>query len=251
MDAKKEILIKLQQDILLWQGFKPQGGTRAERVGLGEIEQVFPGGVFPKRAIHEFITVLPEDSAASDGFIAGLLAVLMQDGAACVWVGTSRRLFPASLSAFNVEPDRIIFMDVQTEKEALWVTEEALKCQGLAAVVSELNNLSLIESRRLQLAVEQSGVTGFILRKDAGKAASTVATARWKISPLPTDTADGMPGLGFPRWQVELLKVRNGKPGSFVLEWAGEGFQEVSDHAAVKKLANEVVWTGREGRQIG
>ena len=254
MDAKKEILIKLQQDILLWQGFKPQVGGKAERIGLGEIEQVFPGGVFPKRAIHEFITVLPEDSAASDGFIAGLLSVLMQDGAACVWVSTSRRLFPASLSLFNVEPERIIFMDVGTEKEVLWVTEEALKCEGLAAVVSELNNLSLIESRRLQLAVEESGVTGFILRKDASKAASTVATARWKVSPLPTDTEDGMPGLGFPRWQVELLKVRNGNPGRFVLEWAGEGFENVErvdKVKAAKEVFGETAWSEQEGRQIG
>lgn len=248
MDGKKEILIKLQHDILLWQGFKPKAGGKAERVGLGEMEQAFPGGVFPKRAIHEFITVLPEDSAASDGFIAGLLAILMQDGAACVWVSTSRRLFPASLSAFNVEPERIIFMDVKTEKDVLWITEEALKCEGLAAVVAELNNLSLIESRRLQLAVEESGVTGFILRKDASKAASTVATARWRISPLPSDTEDGMPGLGFPRWQVDLLKVRNGSPGSWVMEWAGERFAEVE---RVKKVAEGLAWSEKEDRQIG
>jgi len=245
MDTKRELFQKLQQDILLWQGFKPQAAGKAERVGLGEIEQAFPGGVFPKRAIHEFITVLPEDSAASDGFIAGLLAILMQDGAACVWVSTSRGLFPASLSTFNVEPERIIFMDVKTEKDVLWVTEEALKCEGLAAVVSEVNNLSLIDSRRLQLAVEESGVTGFILRKDASKAASTVATARWKISPLQSENEDEMPGLGFPRWQVDLLKVRNGNPGSWVLEWAGEGFEEV------KKAADKSVWSERRERQIG
>jgi protein ImuA len=57
-----------------------------------------------------------------------------------------------------------------------------------------------------------------------------------------------MPGLGFPRWQVELLKVRNGNPGTFVLEWAGEGFQEVR---AVKKVISSTVWSEREGRQIG
>jgi protein ImuA len=245
MDDKKELFRKLQDDILLWQGFKPETAGKAERIGLGEIERAFPGGVFPKQAIHEFITVLPEDSAASDGFIAGLLAVLMQDGAACVWVSTSRTLFPASLSTFNVAPERIIFMDVKTEKDVLWITEEALKCEGLAAVVAELNNLNLIESRRLQLAVEGSGVTGFILRKDASKAASTVATARWKISPLPTNTEGGLPGLGFPRWQVELLKVRNGNPGSWVLEWAGESFAEVN------KVAEQSVWTEKEKRKIG
>lgn len=245
MDAKRELFQKLQQDILLWQGFKPVDQGKAERIGLGEIEDSFPGGVFPRKAIHEFITILPEQSAASDGFIAGLLAVLMENGAVCVWASTSRRLFPASLALFNVEPERIIFMDAQTEKDVLWITEEALKCTGLAAVVAEVNNLSLIESRRLQLAVESSAVTGFILRKDGNKTVSTVATARWKISPLPSQTENGMPGVGFPRWQVELLKVRNGNPGSFVLEWAGEKFQ------GIKKAKNEVLWSEQEGRQIG
>jgi len=245
MDAKKELLQKLQQDILLWQGFKPHPTGNAERIGLGEIENSFPGGVFPKKAIHEFITIQPEHSAASDGFIAGLLSVLMENGAACVWVSTSRHLFPASLSLFNVEPERIIFMDVQSEKDVLWITEEAIKCEGLAAVVAELNNVSLIESRRLQLAVETSGVTGFILRKDGNKKASTVATARWKVSPLPSVTQDGLPGIGFPRWQVELLKVRNGNPGSFILEWAGEKFEEI------KKTGNQPIWSDLEGRQIG
>lgn len=244
MDAKKEILIKLQQDILLWQGIKPPALGKAERIGLGGIEDVFPGGVFPKRAIHEFITVLPEHAAASNGFIAGLLSVLMAQGGACVWVSTSRRLFPASLGTFNVAPDRMIFMDVKSEKDVLWITEEALKCDGLAAVVAELNNISLIESRRLQLAVEESGVTGFILRKDASKATSTVATARWKISPMPTENEAGMPGLGFPRWRVDLLKVRNGNPGSYVMEWAGECFQEV-------KTAEHIIWAEQEKRQIG
>ncbi len=228
MNSKRELVTKLQQDILLWQGFKPQVAAATDRIGLGELESAFPNGVFPKRAIHEFISVFPEDSAASDGFIAGLLAVLMEEGAACVWISTARRLFPASLRTFNVEPERIIFMDVKTEKDVLWIMEEALKCAGLAAVVAEISNLSLIESRRLQLAVEENGVTGFILRKDARKANSTVATARWQISPLPSDTEDGLPGLGFPRWQVKLLKVRSGNPGTWVMEWAGDGFRQVA-----------------------
>lgn len=246
MESKSELVAKLQQDILLWQGFKPASAACGERIGLGGIEDAFPGGVFPKRAIHEFITVFPEDAAASGGFIAGLLSALMRDGAACVWISTCRRLFPAALRMFNVEPERIIFMDVASEKDALWVMEEALRCEGLAAVVAEVDGISLVESRRLQLAVEESGVTGFILRKDARRMASTIATARWQISPLPSVLEDGMPGIGFPRWQVELLKVRNGVPGSFVLEWASDGFLEV------KRALQSDGWKMDDGhRQIG
>jgi protein ImuA len=36
--------------------------------------------------------------------------------------------------------------------------------EGLAAVVAEIQELSFMTSRRLQLATEQSGVTGFMLR---------------------------------------------------------------------------------------
>ena len=245
MNVKQELVHKLQQDILLWQGFKTQGTVAAEVIGLGEVENAFPNGVFPKKAIHEFITVLPEHAAASDGFIGGLLSMLMKDGAACVWISTSRKLFPVSLCLFNVEPERIIFMDVAREKDVLWIMEEALKCEGLAAVVAELNELSLIESRRLQLAVESSGVTGFILRKDARKAVSTVATARWKISPVPSVTQDEMPGVGFPRWKVELTKVRNGNPGSWILEWGGDCFVEVLP--ALKTAG----WYDQREQQIG
>lgn len=243
MDTKKELIDKLQKNILLWQGFKPQVAGAAEAIGLGEIELAFPNGVFPKKAIHEFISVLPEQSAASDGFIGAVLSILMKDGAACVWISTARKLFPVSLRLFNVDPERIIFIDVTREKDALWVAEEAIKCDGLAAVVVELSELSLIESRRLQLAVEETGVTGFVLRKDATKQASNVATARWKITPVPSETEEEMPGVGFPRWNVELTKVRNGNPGNWILEWGGDRFVEVQ--------VQQKLWHDKEERQIG
>lgn len=245
MHMTREMINQLQQDILLWQGFKPQSSGSGSAIGLGAIESAFPNGMFPKRAIHEFITLAPEHSAASDGFIGGLLSILMQEKAACVWISTSRKLFPISLRLFNVDPERIIFIDVVNEKDALWVMEEALKCEGLAAVVAEIDQLSLIESRRLQLAVEQSGVTGFILRKDGRKAMGTVATARWKITPVASETEDEMPGVGFPRWKVELTKVRNGNPGSWILEWGGDKFVEVQ---RVKKVISMPV---NGERQVG
>lgn len=245
MDAKKELIEKLQQDILLWQGYKPGGCDVTKQIGLGKVESAFPNGAFPSRGIHEFISTTPEHSAASDGFIGALLSVLMKDGAGCIWISTSRKLFPASLQTFNVDPGRIIFIDVSSEQDALWIMEEALKCNGLAAVIAEINSLDLTASRRLQLAVEKNGVTGFILRKDARKAISNIATARWKISPLPSGVEDGMPGIGFPRWQVELLKVRSGNPGTWALEWAGDHFlaidnqinQQSSEYEEYRKIS--------------
>ena len=96
--------------------------------------------------------------------------------------------------------------------------EEALKCKGLSAVIGELPELSFPTSRRLQLAVEQSQVTGFILRNNPKNIHTTACVTRWKISSLPSQLAEGMPGVGFPRWNVELIKVRNGYPANWEVE---------------------------------
>jgi protein ImuA len=230
LNNKKHIISKLQKDILQWQGFKPGHATDAERFGLGMVETAFPNGVFPTGTIHEFLTAAPETAAASGGFIGGLLGHLMHYEGICVWVGVSRRLFPPALKTFGVDPERIIFIDVKNEQEALWVTEEALKCEGLSAVVAELQELSFAQSRRLQLAVEKSRVTGFILRSDLQKLCTTTCVARWQIEPMPSETEADMPGVGFPHWQVELLKVRNGNPGVFQLGWSPDGFVPINGH---------------------
>jgi protein ImuA len=164
------------------------------------------------------------------------MAILMKCGGACIWISTSRKLFPSSLKNFNVEPDRIIFIDVTREKDALWVMEEALKCEGLAAVVAEIKEITFAQSRRLQLAVESSKVTGFILRNDLHKPGTNTCVARWQISPLPSTVEDALPGIGFPCWQVDLLRVRNGNPGTWKLEWIDGSFVPVEEKETIDHL---------------
>lgn len=229
LDRKEAIISQLKKDILLWQGFKPPTAGCKEQIGLGAIESAFPNAVFPKGALHEFLTEAPEHAAASAGFISGLLHTLMQQGGACLWISVSRTIFPPALKAFGVEPDRIIFIDLRQEKDVLWAMEEALKCEGLSAVVAEVRDINLTASRRLQLAVEQSKVTGFILRNDLRKLSTTACVARWRITPLPSELKDGMPGVGFPRWTVELLKVRNGNPGIWKMEWVAGRFRPLQE----------------------
>lgn len=235
-EAKRDIINKLRKDILLLEGFKPPEANNAGEFGLGPIEAAFPNSVFPTGTIHEMICPTPEQAAATDGFMSGLLASLMQQGGACLWIGTSRKLFPASLMAFNVEPDRVIFIDLNREKDVLWAIEEALKCEGLAAVVGEIREISFAQSRRLQLAVENSKVTGFLLRNDPQKLGTTTCVARWQITPLPSESEDELPGVGFPRWQVDLLRVRNGNPGSWKVEWVDGHFIPIEEEI----MSNEI-----------
>lgn len=231
---KADIIARLKREILPLQGFRTTLKATSLDNALGPITAAFPGSTFPLGTVHEFISNANEESAASSGFLAGILSNLMSSGNVVLWISNSRNIFPPALKRFEIDPGRIIFIDVQKEKDVLWAMEESLKCEGLAAVVGEMKELNFTSSRRLQLAVEKSRVTGFVLRKNLRSLNTTACVTRWKISSLSSESMDDLPGIGFPRWNVELLKVRNGVPGSWEVEWRNKNFHHHYKLASIR-----------------
>jgi protein ImuA len=228
--SKIDTIQRLQREILALQRPQKLSGQRLD-TGLWELEHVFPNKTFPLGAVHEFISNAKEDAAATSGFMAGLIGGLVQKGTA-IWVSSKRTIFPPALGAFGIPADRVFFIDLLRQKDVLWTIEEALKCAAVQVVVGELSELSFTESRRLQLAVEQSRVTGFLHRYDPKSENITACVTRWKVRPM-ASTTDGMPGVGAPRWEVQLLKVRNGKPGAWQIEWAADHFIQVRQQMTI------------------
>ena len=227
VSKKVDVISRLQMDILRLQGLNSLSG-KAVSIGLGEIENAFPNASFPLGAVHEFLSAHAENISSTNGFVAGLLSSLMGSQGAALWISSSRKVFPPALKSFGIEPDRIIFIDLQKEKEVMWAMDEALKCSALSVVVGEMSEISFTSSRRLQLAVEKSHVTGFILRNQYRNLTTTACVSRWKITSLPSESVDGLPGIGYPRWRVELSRVRNGKPGVWEVAWINGRFVHVS-----------------------
>lgn len=235
---KREIARQLQAKINAMQGL---GKLSHEPVNteLYPFTAAFPGNAFPTGAIHEFISYEAPNAASTSGFITALAGKLIKEGSLCLWVGNGRKVFPAGLKHFGLEPDRVVFIHATRQKDALWVIEEALKCEALTAVIGEIKELGFTESRRLQLAVENSGVTGFIHRYCPYAENAVACTTRWKISPMPSITEDNLPGVGYSTWDVQLVKVRNGKPHSWQVSWQHKSFSEVSRKHFVLPLLNE------------
>jgi len=238
--SKQDIISQLKKSVLEWEGFKAPllGGN--DSVGLGAIEQSFPNGVFPAGAIHEFITATHEQEAVSTAFIAGILGRLMENNGPCLWISPAKDVFPAALKHYGVEPDRFIFIRTAKQKDILWIGEEALKCNGIAAVILELPQISFQEARRLQLCVEKSNTTGFVLRTDPSKITSTPCVARWNVTPMPSSLPAEMPGVGFSCWSVELQKVRNGNPGQWRVQWMPDGFQVLEQSSEIEVTQRKV-----------
>jgi protein ImuA len=229
-ELARDIINRLQRDILPLEGYRNLSQSTNISVGLRSIESSFPNSIFPTGCIHEFLASSTEDLAASSGFIIGLLSRLIQHNGICIWISSSGNIFPLALKRFGIEPHQIIFINLKNEKDVMWTIEETLKCERLSAVIGEIKEINFTESRRIQLATEKSRVTGFIIRHQPQIINTTACIARWRITSLRSELSHGLPGVGFPRWRVELLKVRNGTTGNWKIEWSSDQFQNIEEN---------------------
>ncbi|HVM99585.1 MAG TPA: protein imuA [Caulobacteraceae bacterium] len=198
----------------------------AETLSIGDarLDGRLPGGGLALGAWHAFAGegLEIETAAASAAFVARLAVPLARRGE-LVWVMRRDDLHAPGLAGLGLPADRLILVCAPGEAEALAVMEDALRTKGVAAVFGEVDEVDLVAGRRLQLASEQSGAVGFVLRRrpygGAGRAATHPAAAsRWTIAPAPSEPAPGEPGLGAPRWRVRLERCRGGRTGDWILE---------------------------------
>jgi protein ImuA len=196
--------------------------------GVTVIDRVLPDGGLARGALHEILGAGgdEEDGALAAAFAAGILGRLAGDGTV-LWCLPRPDLYGHGLAAHGLDPAHIVLVRAPRDGEILWAMEEGLRAPGIAAVVGEVGTLAAVASRRLQLAAERSGITAFLLRRwrDSGQAARernlpNAAVTRWRVAALPSQPLRGEPGVGRPRWRVELLRCRGGESACWEVEEA-------------------------------
>jgi protein ImuA len=232
----------------------PVAGPAAAQIGLAAFQEGAPflKGGLPAAALHEIEGAAwdAETGAAATGFAAAVLP--RRASGLILWAVRQEAPFPPRLASFGLDADRVIFCCCRNDKETLAALEEALAARGIDAAIGEVSGATLTQSRRLHLICERSGATGLLLRRQfngAGaprKAQGSAATTRWRVRFAPTEPKG--PGLGPPRWRLDLLYRRGGMPASFLVEWN----DETGDLHLVAKLAdNEAVPHGSGLRRTG
>ncbi len=193
--------------------------------GDPRIDSCLPGGGLAFGRWHEAVGegMEIETAAAAGAFIAALAAPLAARGAV-VWVMRRRDLYAPGLAGLGFPAERLIQVRAPSEAAALAALEDALGAAGVIAAIGEVEDMDLTAGRRLQLACERHGAIGFVIRRrlfGGGGAASDLAGAaatRWRIASAPSQPAPGEPGLGPPRWRVELERCRGGRTGTWIME---------------------------------
>jgi protein ImuA len=188
------------------------------------IDGALPGGGLPLGHWHEAVGegLEIETAAATAAFVAALASPLASKGGV-VWVMRRDDLHAPGLAGLGFPSERLIQVLVHDEAEALAALEDALGAAGIVAAIGETEAVGLTAGRRLQLACEKSGATGFLIsrrpfggRPRAEPAAG--AATRWKVASAPSAPAAGEGGLGPPRWCVALERCRGGRTGAWMME---------------------------------
>lgn len=220
-------------------GLARPGGIVASGLGDPALDQALPWGGLASGAVHEVAGISAADRTAAGGFTAALAARLVAGasvGAAvgtgglpgrvmwCVVAGSGQPGLPygPGLAAFGLMPRSLFLVDARNRADALWAMEQGLRSRQLAAVVGEIDQLGLVEGRRLALAAEAGGATALILRAASPVGEPSAAWTRWQIGAAPAGPGPYGQGLGSQRWAVSLARCRGGPPRDWLVEWQDE-----------------------------
>ena len=244
-------------------------GTKAERIAalrkVVEGLQSIPTGIAPEHVIAAVGASLAPglpgpgiiggmlneavaarvDQPAVFGFLFTLMAAALQARAGPAVLVVARRTmdfgvpYGHGLSQLGIDVGRVILVETDTDKDALWALEEALRSEARPAMVAGAieAGLDLTQSRRLNLAAA-THVTPLVLARGAKTAGTSAAATRWRIAPTPA-ACDRFDMFAYWRWQVTLERCRNGRTGAWLVEW---------DHGAHRfrslALKNPQPWAG-------
>lgn len=239
----------LKRRIGAWGTDRPLADRPGVSTGCASLDARLPSHQFSRGAVHEFQGAAYPDRVACLGVVLALcVRLLAQMPGPLLWVQLREaerlHVHAPGFAAFGLDPGRIIKITPKSEKDLLWVVEEALGCSSVGAVAGILWAEKLYDftaSRRLALRAQASGVPALMVRSHRAQGLSAAAS-RWRVASLPSASQRLARTLripvGLPHWTIELLRCRGAAPGTLSVGWNYETLcfdlaSRTADRAAV------------------
>ncbi len=176
------------------------------------IDKSLPYNGLPLGCVHE----IKGSGLASAIAFASLLSNQISQAGPVLYVAPDRSFYPLGVLPCGVKLDRWIHVSARRSKDLAWTVLEALRCRQVKAVLAVMTAANLTYCRRLQLAAENSGATGFLINRETASFSIASAITRWQVSSMKAP-AGGSLNQAF--WKLELLYCRGGRPGKWMVTW--------------------------------
>ena len=188
LSSQTATLARLAQEVqqLEAAGRKPTGLT-AISTGCLAMDACLPAGGYVPGTVIEYLRSTSGCGATYLAFTAAAAALRASEDKYLVIVDTNHQLYPPALLCHQISLQRVIWVRPESQADAVWATDQALRTTAVAAVVADLDVLDERDARRLQLAAERGGGVGLLLRNLSARRMPSWAEVQWVVrSLLPT-----------------------------------------------------------------
>ncbi|RKP57534.1 translesion DNA synthesis-associated protein ImuA [Pararobbsia silviterrae] len=158
--------------------------------GHAPLDAELPDGGWPRAALTELLGVRPGcgEMRLLAPALAGLTAHARSPRHA-VLIAPPYTPYAPALAAAGIATDKLVWIDVQGA-DALWAAEQALRHDGVGAVLLWLPRVQAAALRRLQVLAQDGNAVAFLMRPATAAAQSSPAPLRLRFEPADVrDTA--------------------------------------------------------------
>ncbi|HEY4295182.1 MAG TPA: translesion DNA synthesis-associated protein ImuA [Paraburkholderia sp.] len=178
---------RLQSQI--WQGNQlAHAGASAVSSGYPDLDALLPGAGWPAGSLTELL--VEHGGVGEMRLLAPALKALTaranprSSGRHVLLVAPPWQPYAYALQAWGIALDRVVWVRARDD-EAPWVAEQALKQDGIGAVLAWLPKARVDAVRRLQVVAQDSRALAFLIRPPAARSQSSPAPLRMVCTPVP------------------------------------------------------------------
>ena len=155
--------------------------------GCAGLDRLLRWRGFRRGSLVEWLADGEGSGAATLAMISARLAcdkTETREAKALVVVDRRSAFYPPGAVNLGIELQRLIVVQPANKADNDWALDQALRCLGVGAVLTWQRKLAGRTFRRLQLAAEQSGVLGLLIRPATARSEPSWAGVRLLVEPL-------------------------------------------------------------------
>lgn len=189
----------------IWRGFRSEGKAwPVIATGFPELDAVLPGSGWPLGALLEVGTRCL--GLGELRLLLPAMASLSQGGRWIVWVAPPHQVYAPALLQAGIELRRVLVVEPQLAGDIPWSLEKLLRSRCCGMALAWVQRLADHQTRRLQLAAEESGALAVLFPRQTGGASH--AALRIEVKPAEAGLAlDILKARGSLRRESVIVKA--------------------------------------------
>ena len=152
--------------------------------GCLALDQFLPDKGFRRGTLIEWLSAGEGTGACTLALLAA--RTVCQNGGVLVVVDRRRDFCPPAAVRFGIKPEQFVVVRAESAADNDWAMDQVLRSPAVAAVLAWPEKIDGRTFRRWQLAVEQGGGLGLLLRPAAARADPSWADVRLLVEPRGT-----------------------------------------------------------------